>query len=124
METNELTILDMEESIIQKLAEAEKPEDIEKLSSALAKVHNSIAMQEKGIDELNLTNELEEKRMAQEKKRGIWSTVGTIFASLLTAGGVIGAQYVKGRMDSQYQDEGYAHEKTEAVIWNRNKHRR
>jgi hypothetical protein len=124
METNELTILDVEEDLIQRLAEATDPKDIEALSSALAKVHNSIAQQEKGIDELRLTSEIEEKKLVREKKGNFWRILGGIGTALLTAGGVIGSQYVKGVMDSKYQDEGYEHEKTEAVIWNRNKHRR
>ena len=84
---------------------------------------------ELSIREIEVANEKERinvdaERNTIEKKKSRWSTIGTVLAALIGAGGVVGSQYIKGKMDSEYQDQGYAHEKTENVIWNKNKHRR
>lgn len=115
-----LTMYDSEDKILKRISETDDAEELEKLANALEKIHGSIMDEAKD----SILCELEERKFEQEKKRGFWSTMGTILAALIGAGGVIGAQYVKGEMDSRYQDEGYNHEKTEAVIWNRNRHRR
>lgn len=119
-ENKVLTVYDSEEKILKKISETDDPEELEKLAGALAKIRGSIVEEISEASKL----ELEDKKFEQEKKRGFWTTLGTILAALIGAGGAVGAQYVKGQMDSRYQDEGYAHEKTESVIWNRNRHRR
>lgn len=115
-----LTVYDSEAKILEMISKTDDPEELEKLANALEKIRGSIT------DELSEASklELEEKKYESEKKRGRWQTIVTVLAALIGAGGAIGAQWMKGEMDSKYQDEGYNHEKTESVIWNKNRHRR
>lgn len=126
-----LTVYDSEAKILEMISKTDDPAELEKLANALDKVRGSITDEIAKASQLELEEkkyesekELEEKKYENEKKRGRWQTVVTILAALIGAGGAMGAQWVKGEMDSRYQDEGYSHEKTESVIWNKNRHRR
>ena len=126
-----LSIYDSEDKILERILATDDPDEIEKLANALSKVHNGITEETKACNELVLkekeidqNKEIEEQKLKQEKRKNLWMTLGTIGAAVIGALGVIGGQYVKGEMDSRYQDEGYEHEKTESVIWNKNRHKR
>ncbi len=119
-EKKELSVYDSEAQILELIQNTNDPEELTKLTAALEKVHNCIS---KEMSEAS-NFEIEDHKIKVEKSRNRWQLVGTIFAALIGATGVVGAQWVKGEMDSRYQDEGYQHEKTESVIWNKNKHRR
>lgn len=119
-EKKELTVYDSEAQILEQISQTTDPEELAKLTAALEKVYNCIS---KEMSEAS-NFEIEDRKIKVEKARNRWQLVGTILAALIGATGVVGAQMVKGEMDSRYQDEGYAHEKTESVIWNKNKHRR
>lgn len=119
-EKKELSVYDTEAQILEQISQTTDPEELAKLTAALEKVHNCIS---KEMSEAS-NFEIEDRKIKVEKSRNRWQLVGTIIAALIGATGVVGAQMVKGEMDSRYQDEGYAHEKTESVIWNKNKHRR
>ena len=119
-EKKELTVYDSEAQILEQISQTTDPEELAKLTAALEKVYNCIS---KEMSEAS-NFEIEDRKIKVEKARNRWQLVGTILAALIGATGVVGAQMVKGELDSRYQDEGYAHEKTESVIWNKNKHRR
>lgn len=119
-EEKELSVYDSEAQILELIQNTTDPEELAKLTAALEKVHNCIS---KEMSEAS-NFEIEDRKIKVEKARNRWQIAGTIIAALIGATGVVGAQWVKGEMDSRYQDEGYQHEKTESVIWNKNKHRR
>lgn len=119
-EKKELSVYDSEAQILELIQNTADPEELQKLTAALEKVHNCIS---KEMSEAS-NFEIEDRKIKVEKSRNRWQLFGTVVAAIIGATGVIGAQWMKGEMDSRYQDEGYQHEKTESVIWNKNKHRR
>lgn len=133
-EKKELTVYDSEAQILEQISQTTDPEELAKLAAALEKVHNCIFKEMSEASNFEIEGrkievegrkiEIEDQKIKVEKARNKWQLVGTIVAALLGATGVVGAQMVKGEMDSRYQDEGYAHEKTESIIWNKNRHKR
>lgn len=122
--TEEVEEVSVEQYLSDKIVSSEDADEIEKLSKALASVMKVCDENEAEFRRQELEAEKIEKEAKESKRKTMWQFIGTVVAALVGAGGVIGAQIVKGEMDSRYQDEGYEHEKTESVIWNRNKHRR
>lgn len=119
-EKKKLSVYDSEAQILELIQNTNDPEELAKLTAALEKVHNCIS---KEMSEAS-NFVIEDRKIKVENARNRWQLLGTIMAALIGAIGVVGAQWVKGEMDSRYQDEGYQHEKTESVIWNKNRHKR
>lgn len=122
--TEEVEEVSVEQFLSDKIVSSEDADEIEKLSKALASVRKVCDENEAEYRRLELEAEKIEKETKESRRKTVWQFIGTIGAAIVGALGVVGAQYVKGEMDSRYQDEGYEHEKTESVIWNKNKHRR
>ena len=97
-----LTIDDAESKILEMIDSAEDAADIEKLSRSLEVVHNSRVNEVQG-----------EAQIENEKKGGFWRNLATIGAAVLTTAGVIGAAFIKGEYDLQYQDKEHYEEKNE-----------
>lgn len=141
-EKDYLTVEDCEDELKKRLLKAETTEDAERLAKAISELHK-VATDEM-IKTESLANEIEkaeseradnqrkmeieeaynQEKIEVDKRRNRLTFWGAVLAALAGVAGSMGGQYVKGVMDSKYQDEGYNHEKTEAVIWNRNRHKR
>lgn len=128
MEDNKITDnveeVDVEAHLANKIVSAETAEDAEKYAKAYAAVRKVDDDDIHEFKKLELEAEKNEKEAKSNKVKTVLSFAGTILAAVIGALGVVAGQAVKGEYDSRYQDEGYEHEKTESVIWNRNRHRR
>lgn len=120
----EVEEVSVEQYLSDKIVTSENADEIEKLSKALASMRKVCDDYEAEYRRLELEAEKIEKETKETRRKTVWQFIGTLGAAFIGALGVVGAQCVKGEYDSRYQDEGYEHEKTESVIWNRNKHRR
>lgn len=109
-----LTIDDAESKILEKIDSTDDPAELEKLSRSLEVIHNSRVNEIQG-----------EAQIENEKKSGFWRNLATIGAAILTTAGVIGAAFIKGEYDLQYQDTEIKEEKTENYIGRgKTRHRR
>lgn len=122
--TEEVEEISVEQFLSDRIVSSENAEDAEKYSKALAAVRKVCDENEAEYRRLEIEAEKVENEAKESKRKTFWQFAGTLLAAVIGAVGVVGAQAVKGEYDSRYQDEGYEHEKTESVIWNKNKHRR
>lgn len=130
-EEKELTLYDVEQMKLKKLAETDDPDEVIKLTESVVNLHNAQVDESVKVGQVENDSqrvETDKERAETDKKRLKNDIITTIIGSLIGAFGVIGAGWIreetKGRWDDIFQDHGYGHEKTESVIYNYRKHRR
>ena len=123
MEEKELTLYDVEQMKLKELAEAKDPETILKLTESVVQIHSAQVDESVKIGQLD--NDVQ--RVETDKKKLKNDILNTIIGGLITAAGIIGGHWIgertKGIWNDIFQEHGYAHDKTETVIYNYRKHR-
>ena len=123
-EEKALTLYEVEQMKLKRLAETDDPDEVLKLTDSVIKLHDAQVNESVKIQQTD--NECQRVNIDREKLKN--DILGIVIGSSITATGVVVGNYVrertKGVCDDIFQEHGYEHEKTDAVIYNYRKHRR